>query len=366
MRSPQHDSSAPAPQPGSTVDTPRETGPPTLHLLAAFAAVYLIWGSTYLAIRFVVEDLPPFLAAGARFLVAGAILYAFARTRGLPGPRRAEWKAGLLVGGLLLLGGNGGVMWAEQRVPSGLAALLVSTVPLWVVLLEWIGPERRRPRFLTLVGVGAGLAGVAILVGPSNLLGGGGVDLVGGLVLILASLSWAIGSVVSRRLALPASPRMATAVEMLAGGGLLLVAGIVAGEPGRLDLAGASAGSWLALTYLIVFGSLVGFSAYVYLLKVADTTKVATYAYVNPVVALILGWWLADEALALRTFLAAGVILGAVALITTVRGRRPGASLRQRADAKPPTEHPAEEVERFRTDHLEPTDDDRVLERIRR
>jgi drug/metabolite transporter (DMT)-like permease len=215
-------------------------------------------------------------------------------------------------------------------VASGLAALLVSTVPLWVVLLEWVGPERRRPRFLTLAGVAVGLFGVFLLVGSGPEVGEG-VDPVGGIVLVLASLSWAFGSVISRRLPLPSAPRIATAAEMLTGGGLLLLLGLVVGETGRVSFEGVSAVSWIALGYLIVFGSLAAFSAYVWLLKVADTAKVATYAYVNPVVALLLGWAMAGEELTGRTLAAASIILLAVVVITTVRsGRQKGCSQRER------------------------------------
>ena len=294
--------------------------PSRLRVVAAFAAVYVLWGSTYLAIKFALESLPPFWMAASRFLIAGAILYVWARRRGEPAPRRIHWRSALIVGGLLLLGGNGGVVWAEQRVPSGLAALLVATVPLWMVMLDGAGRGWKRPPVQVLAGVGIGLAGVALLVGPGR-LGGGGIDPVGAAVLIAASLSWTAGSLYSRRAPLPSSPLLGTAMEMLGGGALLAVAGLFAGDWQRLDLAAATPRSLLAVGYLVVFGSLVGFTAYVWLLKVSPPPLAATYAYVNPVVAVFLGWALADEPVTGRTLVAAAVIIGAVVLITTYRAK---------------------------------------------
>lgn len=297
--------------------------PPRSMLLAAYAAVYVIWGSTYLAIHFAIETLPPFLMAGVRFLVAGLLMYGWIRLRGgAAAPDRVEWRSALVVGAFLLLGGNGGVVWAEQRVPSGLAALLVATVPLWMVLLEW-GGGGPRPRARVIAGIAIGFAGLAILIGPADLLGGGAADLTGALVLVVASFSWAIGSVVSRRVRLPDSPLLGTGMEMIGGGALLLLFGTLVGEWGRLDLAAASPRSLWAVLYLIIFGSLVGFTAYVWLLRHVEIAKVSTYAYVNPVVAVLLGWALAGEALTLRVVLAATVIITGVAFITSGRARPP-------------------------------------------
>jgi drug/metabolite transporter (DMT)-like permease len=304
----------------------------------AFAAIYLIWGSTYLAIRFAIETMPPFLMVGVRFVIAGAPLYLWTRWRGETQPTAANWKATALMGGLLLLGGNGLVSWAELRVSSGLAALLVSTIPLFVVLLEWLGPRSMRvgrPTRLVAIGIAAGLAGIIILVGPGELLGEG-VDPIGALVLVFAALSWAFGSALSRRLSLPASPLQGTAMQMLTGGAMSIGFGIVIGELSGLDLAAISLRSILALAYLIVFGSLLAFTAYVYLLHNVAVSKVSTYAYVNPVVALLLGWALAGEPLGPRTLIAGAVILGAVFLITTQR-RSPGKA------AVKPSEQTAEE-----------------------
>ena len=337
-----------------------ETSPSRTTVVLAFAAVYVIWGSTYLGIRFALETLPPFLMVGSRYLVAGALLFGWAWLRGgLRSPGRggsgatseflspASWRAALIAGGLLLVGGNGGVVWAEHLgVPSGLAALIVSTVPLWVVVLEWLGPRSvrtGRPGRPVTVGVLLGLAGVVLLLGPSDLTAEG-MSVLGGLVVVGASLSWAYGSVISRRLALPASPLLGTAMEMLAGGAVLLLLGFATGEPASVAWDQISAKSLLALTYLIVFGSLVAFTSYVYLLKMVPTSKVATYAYVNPVVALFLGWGLAGEALGSRSLVAAVVILGAVVLITTFRRRPRARSESREAGSGTVTESPATET----------------------
>lgn len=288
-------------------------------VLAAFAAVYVVWGSTYLAIHFAVETLPPFLMAGARFLVSGAALYAWTRASGAPRPTRLQWRETAVVGAFLLVGGNGGVAWAEQRVPSGLAALLVATVPLWMVLLEWWRSGGVKPGWRTWAGIATGFLGLGILVGPAELLGGGAADGVGAAVLVVASILWAVGSVYSRRAALPESPLQATGMEMLTGGAMLVLVGSAAGEWGRFDPGAVSGRSLLALAYLIVFGSGVGFTAYVWLLKHVEVAKVSTYAYVNPVVAVFLGWLLAGEAVTARTLAAAAVIVAAVAFITSSR-----------------------------------------------
>jgi drug/metabolite transporter (DMT)-like permease len=291
------------------------------HVAIAFALVYVIWGSTYLAILFAVETLPPFLMAGVRFLVAGGLMYGWMRLGNRSAaPTRAEWKGAAIVGAFLLLGGNGGVVWAEQRVPSGLAALLVATVPLWMVLLEW-GGGGKRPTGRVMAGIAIGFVGLGILVGPAEILGGHAADRVGGLVLVLAAFSWAVGSVAARRVRLPASPLLGTGMEMLAGGTLLVVLGTLTGEWGRLDLAAASPRSLWAVVYLIVFGSLVGFTAYVWLLRHVEIAKVSTYAYVNPVVAVILGWALAGEELTARIAIAAAVIVAGVVFITSGRAR---------------------------------------------
>lgn len=293
-----------------------EERPKDAAIWAALAAVYIIWGSTYLAIRFAVATLPPFLMAGTRFLVAGAILYAWRRSLGFARPTGRQWRAAFVVGGLMLLGGNGGVVWAEQYVESGTAALIVATVPFWMVLLDWLRPGGSPPRAGVWAGILVGLGGVTLLLGSPD---AGSRYVAGWAVLVLASIAWSAGSIYSRGASLPA-PLLATGMQMLAGGALLLLAGLLAGEAGRVDPATVSARSILALVYLIVFGSLLGYSAYVWLLRVATPALASTYAYVNPAVAVFLGWLLAGERLTGRILLASAVIVGAVALIT--RGRR--------------------------------------------
>ncbi len=288
-------------------------------LIAAFAAVYVFWGSTYLAIRFTLETIPPFLFAGVRFLVAGALLYAWAARRA-PRPRAVHWRSALIVGGFLLLGGNGGVVWAQQRVPSGLAALLVATEPLWIVIIA-TAMGRERLSATGTVGLIMGFGGVALLVGPQRFAAGEPVELLGALVIVLAALLWAIGSLYSREAPQPASQSLSTAMSMLAGGALLLLAAGVAGDFARFDPDAVSLKSILALVYLIIFGSLVAFSCYLWIMKVATPARASTYAYVNPVIAVVLGWLLAGEAMSPRVVVSAGVIVAAVALIIA---RKPG------------------------------------------
>ena len=291
-------------------------------LIAAFAAVYLIWGSTFLAIRYAIETMPPLLMAGVRFIIAGAMLYGWAAVRERARPTRAQWVGTAIVGGLLLTGGNGAVSWSEQFVPSGLAALVVANTPLWMVLFEWARPGGDRPTAAVIIGIALGFAGLVLLVGPGELMGGTAVDPTSALVLLIGTLAWAAGSIYSRSLQLPSSPRMSTGMQMLSGGALLIVVGMLIGEGSRVDVDAISLKSALALGYLIVFGAVIGFTAYIWLLTVSTAARVSTYAYVNPVVALILGWALADEPLNARTILAAGVILGGVAVITFARTRK--------------------------------------------
>jgi drug/metabolite transporter (DMT)-like permease len=292
-------------------------------LLAAFAAVYVIWGSTYLAIRYAIETMPPLLMAGARFLLAGSMLYAFAR-RTAPAPRAAEWGAGALLGALLFLIGNGGVVVAEQTVASGLAALLIATEPLFITGLE-AARTRRRPDTLRLMGLALGVVGVALLTGP---LGGGSIF---GVVLVLAaSASWAVGSLYGQSAPRPRSPMLASAIPMLCGGLLLTVAGSVSGEWTGFSLARVSLGSLFAFGYLVVFGSLVAFTAYSWLISNATPALVSTYAFVNPAVAVLLGWAIAGEPVTPRTMLGATVIVAGVVLITVgptllLRARAPEA-----------------------------------------
>jgi drug/metabolite transporter (DMT)-like permease len=286
---------------------------------SALTAVYVIWGTTYLAIRVVNQTLPPLLAASVRFLVAGALLYAWAVRRGdVAGdrPTRAHWRGAAAVGLLLVVGGNGAVVWAEKTIPSGITALLIALVPLWMALLDrsFFG-GRLPPR--AVIGLVAGFGGAALLVGVNVT---GRVDPVGMLVAVGASLSWATGSLVSRTAHLPRRPLVGVGMQMLVGGAVLAVAGVLAGELGRIDVEGFSRASVLALTYLIVVGSWGGFSAYLWLLRVARTSLVSTCAYVNPVVAVFLGWLILGERVDLRTVLAGGIVVASVALIVSAGG----------------------------------------------
>lgn len=291
--------------------------PSRLALGVAFFCIYVIWGSTYLAILFAIETLPPFLMAGVRFLLAGALVYAWSRLLGGGArPDAAQWRATAVVGVLMLLGGNGLVVWSEQRIPSGVAALLVGTVPCFMVLLDWLRPGGQRPGGRVVIGLALGLVGLFWLVGPDSVMGGGRADWLGAGAVVLASLSWAVGSIYSRHGAMPSSPFLSTAMQMLAGGAALLVVAVTLGEPAQLDLAQVSLRSALGFLYLLVFGSLVAFSAYVWLLRVSTPARVSTYAYVNPVVAVLLGWAFAGEALTTRMIVAAAVIVSGVALIT--------------------------------------------------
>ena len=288
-------------------------------IIAAFASIYIIWGSTYLAIRYAIETIPPFIMGGARFLVSGALLYLWARYRGAPTPTRLHWRNAIIAGGFLLLGGHGAVNWAEQFVPSGLTALLVSILPFWLVIIEWVRPLRRRPSGAVLVGLVLGFIGIVVLVGPGNVGGRGDVRPLGALVLILGSLSWAIGSFWSRDANLPDSGLLTTGMEMLGGGALLLIVGVVSGELAHFDVHRVSHASTFGLAYLITFGSLLGFTSYIWLLDKVSPAHLGTYAYVNPIVAVLLGWAIAGETLSIRTGVAAAIVICAVALITTAR-----------------------------------------------
>ena len=286
-------------------------------IIAAFAVIYLVWGSTYIAIRFAIETLPPFLMAGSRFFVAGLIMLAFSQ-RSTPGkPTALEWKNGLIIGACLLLGGNGGVTYAEQFIPSGLAALLVATVPLFMALLGWAAGVAPRPTATVAAGLLLGLVGVYLLVDPHPGQARGNV--LGSMEVLVASLLWSIGSLYSKKSGGKTSPFRAAALQMICGGGLLLVAGVLTNELRQLDLAHASARSLGAFIYLVFVGSLLGFTAYIWLIRVCAPAQVATYAYVNPVVAVVLGWLLAGERFNSSMILGAAIIVGAVVLV--VRGQ---------------------------------------------
>ena len=308
----------------TTSSTAATATPTKASIVVAFAAVYLVWGSTYLAIRWVLESLPPLVTAGARFLVAGAVLLAWAwwsegsRPEGRERVGLTQWKWSVLVGALLFLGGNGAVMWAEQRVPSGVAALMVAIMPCCLALLEWLGPARKVPSLLTIAGLITGTAGLVLLVGIPG-TSGGSVDLLAAGVLLLGSFAWAAGSLVARGAPLARSYVRNSGMQMIGGGALLTLVGVAMGEGSRLASAHVTRASLLAWVYLVTFGSLIAFTAFAFLARTVSAAKVATYAYVNPVVAVLLGWALAGEAVTARTLLASAVIVAAVVMIT--RGR---------------------------------------------
>jgi drug/metabolite transporter (DMT)-like permease len=287
-----------------------------LRILAAFAGVYIVWGSTYLAIRFAIETIPPFAMAGVRFLVAGPSMLLIARATGGRWATRAEWRTGAIVGLLLLVGGNGGVAWAEQTVPSGIAALMVAGTPLWITLFDWLRPGGKRPDVPVIVGLVMGFAGAGMLVSPSA-SDAARVGLWPALALVMATMSWAAGSIVSRHAPTSPSPLMATGVNMVSGGAALMVVSLLTGELSRFSPAAVTSHSLWALGYLIVFGSFVGFTSYIFLLRHVAPAKAATYAYVNPVVAVFLGWLLASEPVTPRVLVGAAVIIAGVIVITS-------------------------------------------------
>lgn len=297
-----------------------------LRFLAAFAAIYFIWGSTYLAIKFAIATIPPFLMLSMRFLPAGLVLYGVLRLRGVEPPDRRGWLAAAAVGVLMLAGGTGAVAWAERTIHSGLAALLVAAVPMWMVLFDWIGPARRRPTGRVLAGLAVGFGGVALIVGPTRATFGT-AGLAAALAVMFGTICWALGSVWSRHVPLPRSPFMASAAEMIVAGLALVAISAATGETAGWDPAAVSTESALSVAYLIVFGSLIAYAAYVWLLHNTTPARVSSYAFVNPLVAMLLGVWLGDESFGLATILAAGLIVASVALITLER--RPGRAPRR-------------------------------------
>ncbi len=293
-------------------------------LVLAFSAIYLIWGSTYLAIRVAVATMPPFLMAGARFIIAGTLLLAFLRWRGTAWPNARQWRVNTIIGTFLLLGGNGLVVWAEQVLPSGITALLIGVSPLFFVLTEWAWPGGLRPTALTMVALLMGFAGVTWLAAPWENAAQGGLNL-GRLAGVLASAAfWAFGSIYSRHQKHGADPFLASAVQLLGGGGALLIAALVHGDFAQLNLAGISAHSWIAFAYLVTAGSLVGFSAFVWLMKHSTPALASTYAYVNPIVAVFLGWLVLGESIGPRTLVGSAIIVTAVAIITAQKSRPAG------------------------------------------
>ena len=308
-------SSAPAPQDSAS----REA----FLVVAAFAAVYVIWGSTYLAIAIGIESFPTLLLPATRHLIAGLILYPLLRWKTGIKPTPTQWRTAIITGLLLLLIGNGGVCVAERTVPSGVAALLVALVSFWMVLVDWLRPGGQKPVGRVVASLFLGFGGLILLVGPAHLGGSERVNPVGAGILAVGAFAWACGSIYSKHNDLPSSPMLGVAMQSLAGGAGLWIVGLLLGEGGEFRLTAITLRSWLALVYLIVFGSGIGFTAYVYLLKKSTAARVGTYAFVNPVVALFLGWLGVGETITLRTALAAAVILTAVLLVITAPHKTP-------------------------------------------
>ena len=299
-------------------------------LIAGFAAIYIIWGSTYLGIRIAVESMPAFLMASTRFIVAGGIVAAFiALTRGFKATGK-QWRDNAIVGGFLCLGGNGLVSWAEEKVPSGIATLIISAGPVFIVLMDWAvhvwakdGKRGSRPNSLTFAGLGLGFVGLAILVGPDVLATGvGGLDSWRLLGLLGATFFWGVGMMIMRYVRDPAEPFTASGIQMICGSGWLLLASLATGELGRFDPSLITGRSVIAWAYLVVFGSLIGFSTFTWLMKHSTPAKVSTYAYVNPVVAVFLGWFVLNETVSPRIFVAAAIIIAGVALITIAKNKK--------------------------------------------
>ncbi|MEM6795980.1 MAG: EamA family transporter [Acidobacteriota bacterium] len=308
-----------------TIETP--TGRPaayssTLTLIAAFAAVYIIWGSTYLAIRLVMDTMPDFTMIGLRFCLAGALMLAWSAWSGQKAPSRRQIARAAGIGVMLLFGGTGAVVWATVELDTGLVALLIAMEPLWlaILMLFWPGADSR-PSAVTWLSLGLGFAGAALLAAPGEVLGTGAIHLPSALVLMLGCLSWAAGSLISRNTDLPSSQPVNAGVQMVAGGLLLTAAGLLGGEAAEFRLEAFSWTSIAAFLYLVVFGSIIAFSAYAWLIRTVSPTLVATHTYVNPVVAIFLGWLVIDESIGPRTLAAAALILGSVVIMTTHEAR---------------------------------------------
>lgn len=295
------------------------SAPPLRAYVLAFTTLYLVWGSTYLAIRVGVGSMPPFAMAAARFALAGGVLLAFQLWRGAAWPTPRQWRSAAISGCFLLLGGNGLVTWAEQTVPSGITALLIGAGPLFVVLAEWAWPGGTRPDAVTFGAMLLGFGGVAWLAAPWERTGAGALDPAGVAAITLATISWAIGAIYSRHVRDPAPPFVAAGAQMLGGSVALALAAWVNGDYAAWNTSAITSQAWTAFAYLVLVGSLAGYSAFAWLTKHSTPAKTSTFAYVNPVVAVLLGWLLLDEPLGPRTAVAGIVILGAVVIITLRR-----------------------------------------------
>jgi drug/metabolite transporter (DMT)-like permease len=286
-----------------------------LTLFLAFTAIYVVWGSTYLAMHYVLESMPPFLMAASRFLIAGFILILFSRFKKQSWPTKTEIKNSALIGFLLLVTGGGGVVWAQQFIPSGITALIITIEPVWVVLILWIRSTENKPTPVVWLGIILGMLGMTVLIGPASLNELEQLHPVGVIVLLTSSISWAIGSVYALKVQLPSSSSMSTGFQMLAASFFMLMIGSFREEWTSFEFSEITNRSILGFIYLIVFGSLIGFTSYGYLVKKASPTSVSTYAYVNPVIAVFLGWWIGNERVGTQTMLAAALLVSAVVLI---------------------------------------------------
>jgi drug/metabolite transporter (DMT)-like permease len=302
---------------GKDIQMETEARPATWKILLAFAMIYFVWGSTFLAIRVGVREVPPFLLAGLRFFIAGLVMYAWLRVSGTPAPNRRQWIAASALGTLVFVIDYGCLFWAEQRVPSGIAAVVLATIPVFITLMEIIFLRTQRLTVRLGAALAIGLCGVAVLMNHSFSLGEVPVNRAGAIALLVASFTWSIATICTRRLPLPASKPMSAAAQMLSGGALLFVLAAGTGEFSGFQATAVSGHAWLALVYLIIAGSIVGYTAYVWLLHYESPTKVGTYAYVNPVVAVALGYFVGGEAVGPRTLLGTLLILVSVVTITT-------------------------------------------------
>jgi len=294
---------------------------PTWKTLLAFAIIYFVWGSTFLAIRVGVREVPPFLFAAMRFLVAGLVLYGWMVARGERSPSRREWMSVFLLAFLIFVMDYGLLFWAEQRVPSGIAAVMMATIPVFMALSEIVFLRTQSLTVRLAVALLIGIGGVAVLMIHSLNLGGAPIDRAGAVALLIGSMSWSIASILTRRLPLPASKVMSSGAQMLAGGIMLVFASTALGEFRNFHPGAVSRAAWVSLLYLIVAGSIIGFTAYVWLIHHESPTKVGTYAYVNPVVAVLVGYFLGGETLGLRTILGTLLVLISVVVITTTRAK---------------------------------------------
>lgn len=288
----------------------------------ALVTIYLTWGSTYLAIRIAVETMPPFAMAALRFIIAGTLLYVFLRWRGAAKPSFRQWLDNSIIGTLLLLGGNALVGWAEQFIASGVAALLIGVGPLFIVLTEWAWPGGERPTRLTIVALLLGLFGVAWLAAPWESHSDSGLSQIGVIAILSACVFWSIGAIYSRHTKNGASPFMSAAQQMLGGCPAIILVGLLCGDFERFDISQVSSHSWIAVIYLVFVGSLIGFSSFVWLMKNVSPAVASTHAFVNPLVAVVLGWWILDESLTRRTLTATAIIISAVAIISLQKNKR--------------------------------------------